>query len=79
MHRTWVLSEVLAFKAMMEEATGHPAEALVLHRRLRDAIRPWVKDDGSAEPFPITLAMVTAHIERLEAGPPALEATASGK
>lgn len=79
MHRTWVLVEVLAFKAMMEEATGHPAEALALHRRLRDAIRPWVKDDGSPEPFPIKLAMVTAQIDRLEAAPPAPEATASGK
>ena len=65
--RSWVLADVLAFKAMMEEATGRRAEALALHRRLRDVILPWVKDDGSPEPFPIKLAQVKAEIERLEA------------
>jgi tetratricopeptide (TPR) repeat protein len=67
MQRSWVLAEVLAFKAMMEEATGRRDEAIVLHRRLRDLLLRWVMDDGSPEPFPIKLAHVKAQIERLEA------------
>ena len=53
--------------ALVAVATGRRAEALALHRRLRDVILPWVKDDGSPEPFPIKLAQVKAEIERLEA------------
>lgn len=67
LQRSWVLVEVLAVKAMLEEATGRRAEALAEHRRLLDVILPWVKDDGSPEPFPITSDGVRAQIERLEA------------
>ena len=65
--RTWVLVDILVAKASMQLATGRRAEAIATHRRLLDALLPWSKGDGAAEPFQVTVADVQATIERLEA------------
>jgi len=77
LQRAWSLAEVLAFKAMMEEDTGRRSAALAGYRRLLEVICPWVKDDGSPEPFPIKLAEVKDQIARLEAAEAAAAAPAT--